>query len=171
MQRYVHVYTGNGKGKSTASFGLALRAAGAGLKTFIAQFAKGMPCSELVALKRFADCITIRQFGRDRFITGSPGKLDLSLARNGFLEVQQATLSGLYDVVILDEINVATFLNLIPVDHLLNLISTRPSHVELVCTGRYADPKVIARADLVTEMREVKHYFQHGVQARSGIEN
>ena len=171
MKRYVHVYTGNGKGKSTASFGLALRAAGAGLSTYIAQFAKGMPCSELVALERFADCITIRQFGRDRFITGVPAAADTLRAGNGFLEVQNIIHSGRYDIVILDEINVATFLQLIPVDHLLNLIAHKPPQVELVCTGRYADPRVIACADLVTEMREVKHYYQTGVQARTGIEN
>jgi cob(I)alamin adenosyltransferase len=171
MKRYVQVYTGNGKGKTTASFGLALRAAGAGLNTFIAQFAKGMHSSELTALERFSDRITIRQYGRDRFISGLPRDIDTHLARNAFLDVQRITLSGRYDIVILDEINVAVYFNLIPVDHVLNLIATRPDTVELVCTGRYADQRIIACADLVTEMKEIKHYYTRGVAARTGIEH
>ena len=170
MKRFVQVYTGNGKGKTTASFGLALRAAGAGLNTFIAQFTKGMHCSELSALTRFTDHITIRQYGRDHFISQSPSSTDHHLARDAFLDVQRLTLSAKYDVVILDEINIAVFFNLVPVEDLLNLIATRPEHVELVCTGRYADPQLIECADLVTEMREVKHYYTTGVEARAGIE-
>ena len=170
MTGYVQVYTGDGKGKTTAALGLALRAAGAGLKVFIAQFAKGMHTCELDALSRFADLITVRQCGRGCFIGGKPTAEDIRAAREGLTAVRRVLAASEHDVVILDEANVATHLKLFPADELLDLIASRPGHVELVITGRGADPRVIAEADLVTDMQKVKHYHDAGVPARKGIE-
>jgi len=170
MKGYVQVYTGDGKGKTTAALGLAVRAAGAGLKTFIAQFVKGMKYCELDCLERLSDSITIKQYGRDCFIYREPAEEDIRAAREGLAEVREVMVSGQYDLVILDEANIATYYQLFSVDDLLDFIAARPEGVELVITGRRADPKVIEAADLVTEMKEVKHYYQQGVQARDGIE-
>ena len=168
---YVQVYTGNGKGKTTAAFGLALRAAGAGLPVFIAQFAKGGNYSEIEAFKRFDDLVTLRQYGRGRFIRGKPAEEDIRAAKEGLAEIREILPSGKYKVVILDEANIATFFELFPVEDLLALIDEKPDDVELVITGRNTDPAIIERADLVTEMKEVKHYYIDGVQARKGIES
>ncbi|MGC9318830.1 MAG: cob(I)yrinic acid a,c-diamide adenosyltransferase [Armatimonadota bacterium] len=168
---YVQVYTGEGKGKTTAALGLALRAAGAGLRVLIAQFVKGMHYSELDALQRFDDLIDVRQYGRACFIHGQPSAVDVQAARDGLAEVRQELLSARWDVVILDEANIATHFGLFSVDDLLTVIEERPEGVELVITGRRADPRVIEAADLVTEMRAVKHYYQQGVKARRGIES
>ncbi|MBN2209591.1 MAG: cob(I)yrinic acid a,c-diamide adenosyltransferase [Candidatus Coatesbacteria bacterium] len=170
MRGYVQVYTGDGKGKTTAALGLALRAAGAGLKVFIAQFVKRTASSELEALRRFSDLIAVKQFGRGRFVWGKPSQADVDAARKGLSEVRTIVSSGEYQVVILDEANVATHLGLIPLDELLAVIDAKPEDVELVITGRDADPRVIERADLATEMVEVKHYYDKGVEARTGIE-
>ena len=167
---YVHLYTGDGKGKTTAAFGLALRAAGAGFKVYIAQFAKGMKYSELEAFKRFEDIITLRRFGRDRFIINTPTEEDLALGREGYEEVLQVVKSGDYKLVIMDEANIATYYNLFSVEELLALIEPKHEKTELVITGRKADPRIIERADLVTEMKEIKHYYTQGVPARKGIE-
>jgi cob(I)alamin adenosyltransferase len=166
----VQVYTGGGKGKTTAALGLALRAAGAGLKVFVAQFVKGMSYSELEALKKLSDLITVRQYGRRCFIREEPDEQDVAVARRGLDEVRHVLGSGDYRVVILDEANIATHFGLFSVGELLDLIDAKPEGVELVLTGRNADPRVIERADLVTEMREVKHYYRRGVEARDGIE-
>jgi cob(I)alamin adenosyltransferase len=170
LKGYVQVYTGNGKGKTTAALGLAMRAAGAGLRVFVAQFAKGMKYSELDALRRFSDLITLKQYGRDCFIYQQPRDEDIFAARQGLEEVRNVICSGSYSLVILDEANIATYYNLFSVEELLDLMDNRPDTVELVITGRYADPRVMEKADLVTEMCEVKHYYSKGVQARSGIE-
>jgi cob(I)alamin adenosyltransferase len=170
MKGYVHVYTGEGKGKTTAAFGLALRTAGAGYRVFIAQFVKGMKYSELDAIKRFPDLITLRQYGRGCFIHHVPKDKDVQLARSGLEEVRKIIQSGNYRLVILDEANIAIYFNLFSVENLLEIIQTRPENVELVITGRYAHPKILDKADLVTEMREVKHYYAQGVTARIGIE-
>jgi cob(I)alamin adenosyltransferase len=167
---YIQVYTGDGKGKTTAAIGLAIRAAGAGLKVFIGQFIKGMHYAELDTLKRFEDLITIRQFGSGCFIKGKPTPEDINLARRGLEEMKRIVASGKYDVVILDEANVACYFKLFTTEDLLSVIDNKPEHVELVFTGRKAPQELIDRADLVTEMREVKHYYQQGVQARAGIE-
>lgn len=170
MTGYVHVYTGNGKGKTTAALGLAMRAAGAGLRVFIAQFAKGSDHSELHSFGKMRDQVTLRQYGRESFIVGAAGGDDVRIAHEGLEEIREVVASGDYDLVILDEANIATYFSLFSVDDLLDLIDSRPEHVELVLTGRYADPRVMSRADLVTEMREVKHYYQQGIAARAGIE-
>ncbi len=167
---YVQVYTGNGKGKTTAALGLAVRAVGAGLKVFIGQFIKKEKCSEHVFLEELGDRVTVRQYGRGFILQKKPSEADIQAAREGYEEIKNALLSNRYDVVILDEANVATYYGLIPVSGLLELMASKPSHVELVITGRYADEKVIAAADLVTEMREIKHYREQGVEARRGIE-
>lgn len=171
MERgYVQVYTGDGKGKTTAVLGLAVRAAGAGLKVFIAQFVKGAEYSEIKALQRFADLITLKQYGRGCFIHQEAAEEDIRLATAGLAEVGKIMLSGEYQMIILDEINIATHFTLFPVERVLELIGKKPVGVELVLTGRRADPRVIEAADLVTEMREIKHYYQQGVAAREGIE-
>ena len=170
MEGRIQVYTGNGKGKTTAALGLALRAAGAGMKVFIAQFVKGMKYSELASIKRLSPDIILKQYGRKNFIHGKPAPEDVAAAKIGMEEVRRLFRSGEYDMIILDEINIATHMQLILVEDLLSLIELRPPGLELVLTGRNADPRIIRRADLVTEMREVKHYYKNGVNARPGIE-
>ncbi|MCF8107961.1 MAG: cob(I)yrinic acid a,c-diamide adenosyltransferase [Desulfohalobiaceae bacterium] len=167
---YVQVYTGNGKGKTTAALGQALRAAGAGLRVYIAQFVKGMHYSELDILDRLAGLVTLKQYGRDCFIFNNPCEADHQKAQDGLEEVGKIIHSGEYQVVILDEVNIATFYGLFSVDRLLEIIKNKPEDVELILTGRKADPRIIEAADLVTDMRDIKHYYQQGVQARAGIE-
>ena len=167
---YVQVYTGNGKGKTTAALGLALRAAGAGMSVFLGQFIKEVKASEHKALGRFADLITVAQFGRGMCITREPAREDIEAALEGMRMASEALASGRYDMVILDEINVAVSLGLIDVEDVLRLIRERPSTIELVLTGRGADERIITEADLVTEMRDIKHYWDKGVKARRGIE-
>lgn len=166
---YVHVYTGEGKGKTTAAIGLAIRAAGAGLKVFFAQFIKNRRCSEHRALERFDDLITIKQYGRG-FIKDKPSKQTEEIVRKGFNEVKKVVLSGDYDLVILDEINIALRYGLLDISEIKDLIKNKPSGVELVLTGRYAPQELIKKADLVTEMKKIKHYMDRGVKARTGIE-
>jgi len=170
MRGYVQIYTGDGKGKTTASLGLSLRAAGAGLKVYIAQFIKSGDYSEIKALKRFEDLITVEQFGLGRFIKGRPSDADIQAGGEGIAMLKKVFAEGRYDVVIAEEGNTAAACGLFPVDTLLELIVARPDSVELVITGRGADPRVIDRADLVTEMQAVKHYYAQGVAARVGIE-
>lgn len=167
---YVQVYTGDGKGKTTAALGLAVRAAGAGLRIYVAQFAKGMACSELASLARLAPEVEVHQFGLPRLITGAPSAADVAAAREGLAAARAAVLSGAWDVIILDEANIATWFGLFTVDELLELVDLAGGHMEVVITGRRADPRVIARADLVTEMREIRHYYAKGVAGRPGIE-
>ena len=167
---YVHVYTGNGKGKTTAALGLALRAAGAGVRVFIAQFAKGRESSEHAALGRFADLVVFRHYGNGSPLRGRPTPQDVRLAAECFRQARRAVLSGEYAVVILDEANVATHFGLLAVEDLLELIDGKPPEVEIVITGRWADARVVKRADLVTEMKELEHYYARGVRARPGIE-
>jgi len=170
MKGYIQVYTGNGKGKTTAALGLAIRAAGAGLKVFIAQFIKMGEYSEIKALKRFKDLITVEQFGSGRFIKGKPSASDIEAARKGLEKIKAAFTSGQHNVVIMEEANVAAKLGLLSVEDILEIIVEKPKDVELVITGRGADSRIIENADLVTEMKEIKHYFQKGVKARIGIE-
>lgn len=167
---YTHVYTGDGKGKTTAALGLALRAAGAGLKIYMAQFMKSGETSEIKALARHADRITVEQFGTGRFVHGKPSPEDVAAAQKGLDAVRNALSSGEYQVVILEEGNVAAMYGLFAADEILTIISQKPDPVELVITGRGADARIIDKADLVTEMKAVKHYYQAGVTARVGIE-
>lgn len=170
MHGYVQVYTGNGKGKTTAALGLTLRSVGAGFNVFIAQFVKGMKYSELDSIRLLGKQVTLNQYGRDCFILNEPEAADIKIARQGLEETRQAMRSGKYNVIIMDEANIAVYYKLFSIDELLALIDQKPENVELVITGRLAHERLIERADLVTEMKEIKHYYQQGVQARTGIE-
>lgn len=169
MKGYVQVYTGNGKGKTTAGLGLAVRGAGAGLQVFVGQFLKQGNYSEIKALSRF-DNITVEQFGMGKFVKGAPSEKETAAARAGYARLCDILTAGAHDLVIVDEGNVAVTCNLISEAEMLALIARKPENVELVITGRGALPSVMARADLVTEMKEIKHYFHQGVAARRGIE-
>jgi len=167
---YIHVYTGNGKGKTTAALGLALRAYGAGKKVFIGQFVKGKPYSEIVAIEKYLKGIVIKQYGLDCFIYKEPDIDDIQAACKGLEEMGRIILSGEYDIVVMDELNIALYYKLFDIKEVIELIKNKPSHVELIITGRYANEKIIEIADLVTEMKEIKHYYSKGVEAREGIE-
>lgn len=169
VKGYVQVYTGDGKGKTTAGIGLAVRAAGAGLNVFIGQFLKQGEYSEIKSLGRFEN-ITVEQFGMGRFVKGRPSPEEMSAARSGYQRLMDVLVNNGYDVVIAEEANVAVACGLITETELLDLVACRPDHVELVITGRGAPPALIEKADLVTEMRPIKHYFDRGVMARTGIE-
>lgn len=170
MQGFVQVYTGNGKGKTTAAIGLAIRAAGAGLKVFIGQFIKTGDFSEIKTLKRLSDVIVVEQFGLGYFMGRNPTQEDVDAARRGVERVRAIFKSNEYNVVILEEANVAVRYGLISEEDLLGLIEQRPDNKELVITGRWATQLVIQKADLVTEMKDIKHYYRKGVEARVGIE-
>ncbi len=170
MKGYVHLYTGNGKGKTTAAFGLSLRAAGAGKKIFFAQFVKGKIYSEIKAVKKFLPDITVKQYGLKCFIVDTPKAEDIEAAQRGLQEVEAVMASGKYDLIVLDEITIALFYKLVPLEELLRILKKRPENTELILTGRYAPRELIAFSDLVTEMREVKHYYTENVKAREGIE-
>jgi cob(I)alamin adenosyltransferase len=170
LKGYVQIYTGNGKGKTTAALGLAVRAAGAGLNVYFAQFIKQGQYSEIKGLDRFSDRITIEQFGCGRFIKDRPSDEDIDIARRGIEKVRSILAAGEHQVVILDEANVAVSLGLFSEEALLEIIASRPQEIEMIITGRGATAGLIEAADLVTEMQEIKHYFQNGVQARIGIE-
>lgn len=168
---YIHIYTGTGKGKTTASLGLALRAAGAGLKVFIAQFIKRRKCSEhKIIEERLSDLITIKMYGKGFILNREPTSADINAALAGYEEIKEILQEGKYDLVILDEINVAVNYNLISADKLLELMAVKHKKVELVITGRNANADVMRKADLVTEMKSLKHYKEKGVKARKGIE-
>jgi cob(I)alamin adenosyltransferase len=149
--------------------GLALRAAGAGLKVYIAQFLKGKYYCELAALQKLKN-IKVEQFGTTCFIRKSPAKKDLQLARSGLKAARKAILREDYDVVILDEINVALKLGLLKLEEVISLIKNTPKEIELILTGRWAPAAIIKAADLVSEIKEVKHYFRKGTKGRKGIE-
>jgi cob(I)alamin adenosyltransferase len=166
---FVQVYTGNGKGKTTAALGLSLRAAAHGNKVFIGQFLKGVEYGELQITEFTNGLVDIEQFGTPSLVHKISDK-DVELAQNG-LEVCKDKISSLnYSVVILDEINVAVYFKLIKEDDVISLIKGKPDNVELVLTGRYASKGIIDIADLVTEMKEIKHYYSEGIEAREGIE-
>lgn len=165
----IQVYTGNGKGKTTAALGLALRTAGAGRRVYICQFLKGGCYCELRSLKKFKN-IKVEQFGASRFILQAPRKKDRELARAGLAAASKAILSRRYDLVVLDEINVALKLKLIGLQDALRLIKNAPPRTEVVLTGRSAHPAILKIADLVSEIKERKHYYKQGVSGRKGIE-
>lgn len=164
----VEIYTGNGKGKTTAALGLALRASGAGLKVYIVQFIKGKPYSEIKSLKKIKN-IKIEQCGRGCFIK-KPCSKDFECARNGLISAGKNIMSKKYDLVILDEINVALKLGLVKTADLIDIIKNKPRSVELVLTGRYCPRSLFKYADLLTEMKEIKHPYQKGIKARLGVE-
>jgi cob(I)alamin adenosyltransferase len=167
----VQVYTGDGKGKTTAAFGLALRAIGRGLRVYVIQFIKGgFDYGELYVVDRLPN-LTLKAFGRGKFVTARPPeKEDVGFAHEALELAKKVVEGGEYDVVVLDEVNVAMSLKLISVDEVLELVKGKPVHVEFILTGRGAPEELIEVADLVTEMREVKHPYRKGVPARKGIE-
>jgi len=167
---FIHVYTGNGKGKTTAAIGLGVRAAGDGLMVLMIQFMKGRRYSELDALQHLKN-FTVVQFGRDQFVSKEhPEQIDIDLAQKGFAYAKDMIHNHSYDMVILDEINVAVDYQLIAIDDVLSLMKEKPESVELVLTGRHASPEVIKLADVVSEILEIKHPYQKGVLSRKGID-
>jgi cob(I)alamin adenosyltransferase len=169
MKGYIQIYTGNGKGKTTAALGLALRGAGAGLKVFVGQFLKQGAYSEIKALSLFEN-VTVEQFGMGKFVRGMPSEDEKAAARQGYARLCGILKANAHDLVIVDEGNVAVTCHLLTEDELLGLMDLKPETTELVITGRGASQAVMSRADLVTEMKEVKHYYHQGVTARKGIE-
>jgi cob(I)alamin adenosyltransferase len=165
----VHVYTGQGKGKTSAAMGLALRSAGHHRRVHIGQFMKVGERGEVEALGRIGG-VDVEQYGPGGRLGSGPGGDHERCARDGLTRSSAALRGGDYDVVILDEIDVAISCGLLSVEDCLDLLDQRPPHVELVLTGRSAPAELIERADLVTEMREIKHYFRRGVTARPGVE-
>ncbi len=165
---YVQVYTGNGKGKTTAAIGLSTRAVGAGLKVAFIQFMKGQHTSEMESFSKLG--IEFFQGGNPEFVIGKPKEDDVKAAKETFELARKKATSGEYDMVVLDEINIAVYMGLIEEEELLKLMQDKSEGTELVLTGRYATQKVMEKADLVTEMREIKHYFNAGVKDRIGIE-
>jgi cob(I)alamin adenosyltransferase len=168
-QGFVQVYTGNGKGKTTAAIGLAIRAAGAGLKVYFCQFLKGRQSSEIKILKKINSHISVLRSGRKKFVI-VPKKCDIECAKKCFQRVKRIILKGEYDVVILDEINNAMAINLINSNELVTVIKEKPKHVEIILTGRNISKEIKKIADLVTEMKDIKHYYSKGIRARKGIE-
>jgi len=169
----IQVYTGDGKGKTTAALALALRAVGHGMKVLMIQFMKGgTEIGEVKAAQKLAPYLTIVPMGRETFVSkDNPHPEDIKMAREGLLLSQKAIQNKEYDVVILDEINVAIEYGLISISDLLQLLDSKPKEVEIVLTGRNARPELLEKADLVTEMVKRKHYFNEGVPARKGMED
>ncbi len=169
---YIHIYTGDGKGKTTAALGQAFRAVGHNLKVFMILFMKGnIEYGELETARRLQRFIEIREMGRETFVSkDNPEVIDIEWARDGLRLARMTLEEGLHDLVILDEINVAVDYGLISLDDVLDLIRIKPDHVELILTGRNAHQDIIESADLVTEMKQIKHYFERGIKARVGIE-
>jgi cob(I)alamin adenosyltransferase len=166
---YIQLFTGNGKGKTTAAIGAAIRAAGDGKTVFIGQFVKGMHYSELESLKLIPQ-IQVQQFGLDCFIIKKPAQKDIDAAQKGLETVTDVIKKNSYNMVILDEICIALHYKLLPIKAIVKLLNEKPTEMEIILTGRYASKELIKKADLVTEMREIKHYYNEGIQARKGIE-
>ncbi len=169
---YVQVYTGNGKGKTTASLGVVMRAVSAGLKVYIGQFLKDQEYNELKTLKNRFPEVTVEQYGSGLgcFVRNTPDAAEFDAAREGYEKAKKALVSGKYDLVIMDEINIAVVFNLLSVNQVLDLIKEKPNCTELIITGRYASQEVRDAADLVSEITEEKHYYTQGVLSRPGIE-
>ena len=170
MKGKVHIYTGNGKGKTTAALGIALRAAGAGHMVFFAQFVKGMKYAEVSAIENYLPKVSIKQYGLKCFIENDPTDEDILMAQKGLQEVSVILASGDYNMVVLDEANIALYYKLFSVDQLITALDKRDDNTEVIITGRYAPDALIEYADLVTEMKEIKHYYTTGLQARKGVE-
>ncbi len=168
---YVQIYTGDGKGKTTAAFGLAMRAAGRGWRVLVTQFMKADPsCGEVVSAGRLG--IRVEQVGLDHWVRkGEATPDDRRAAAAGFGRARDLIGGGEFDLVVLDELITAVFFELVTVDQVRALLDGKPAHVELVLTGRRAPDEIVAAADLVTEMRPLKHYYDAGVGAREGIEH
>lgn len=167
---YVHVYTGNGKGKTTAAFGLAIRSLFAGKNVFIAQFVKSMKYHETQIEQYFSNLIKIEQFGGGCIFNRKPTTNEIEIVQQGWEKVAKLLSSSDYDLIVLDELTIALNLGMLNEEEVIKAIQERTSSIELIITGRYASDALINMADLVTEMKEVKHYYSQGVEARDGIE-
>jgi cob(I)alamin adenosyltransferase len=166
----VMLFTGDGKGKTTAAVGAAVRAAGHGAEVLIIQFMKGRLYGELASLDKL-DSITIEQYGRDEFVDPKePEKIDVDLAAEGWARALDAVASGPPSLLVLDEINVVVSFGMIPVETVVDFVRERPAGMDLILTGRYAAQELIDISDTVTEMKEIKHHYGAGVQMRKGIE-
>ena len=167
----VIVITGNGKGKTTAAFGQALRAIGQGYKVFVLQFMKGRKYGEFIAAEKYLPNLTIEMSGLDSFVMRDhPAAIDIELAQKGLDAARRAIKSGKYDLVILDEINVALDFKLIKLKDVVTMIKNKPSGLDLILTGRYAPKEIIKLADTVSEIQEIKHHYNAGIKDRAGIE-
>jgi cob(I)alamin adenosyltransferase len=167
----IQIYTGDGKGKTTAALGQALRALGHGHKVFMIQFLKGRTYGELITCKNCLPDFSIVMYGRDDFVKkGAPEEIDVRMARQGFELARKVAAEGKHQMLILDEINIAVDYGLISLSELLDFLDSCPRDMEVVCTGRYAPPELIEKADLVSEVKEIKHHYQRGVGMRKGIE-
>jgi cob(I)alamin adenosyltransferase len=167
----VIVITGNGKGKTTAAFGQALRAIGQGYRVFVLQFMKGRKYGEFIAVQKYLPRLTIRLSGLDSFVMrDNPAAIDVELAQKGLAAAKKAIASGKYDMVILDEINVALDFKLIDLQEVIGIIKNKPARLDLILTGRYAPPEIIELASAVSEVKEVKHHYNMGIKDRAGIE-
>jgi cob(I)alamin adenosyltransferase len=167
---YIQVYTGNGKGKTTAALGITLRTICAGNKAFFGQFMKGQDYSEKKAVQ-FLPGLTMEQFGGPCFVNGDPTEKDIADAKAGLAKMKEVLSSGDYDLVVFDEINTTLFFKMLTVEEVMAVLDLKPEKTEVILTGRYAPQEIIERADLCTEMKEIKHYYNAGVDARVGIEN
>lgn len=167
----VQLFTGDGKGKTSAAIGAVIRALGSGLKVYVAFFMKGeYPYGERNILATFPE-VTVQGFGSGEFIDPRKVKIeDRQRAALGLAAAREAMLSGSYDLVVLDELNLAVAWNLVGLDEVLRLIDEKPEGVELILTGRWADSRLVKSADLVTEMLKIKHPYDEGVNARPGFE-
>ncbi|MDN5342942.1 cob(I)yrinic acid a,c-diamide adenosyltransferase [Oceanotoga sp. DSM 15011] len=164
----IHVYTGNGKGKTTAAFGVVLRSILSNKEVFVAQFVKNRDSSEL-SISNYFDNIDIVQYGEGFFIRRSPETKDINAAKKALADVKEKIISQKYDLIVMDEINIAIKFNLLTAEEVLDAINSN-GKTEIILTGRWADEKIIERADLVTEMKEIKHYYSKGVLSRKGID-
>ncbi len=167
---YIQVYTGNGKGKTTAALGISVRSLCAGNRVFFGQFMKGQEYSEL-KMREIFENFTMEQFGTPEFFTGKPSESDYVNARRGLERMREVLSSGDYQMVVFDEINTTLYFKLLEVQDVLDVLDLKPEGTEVILTGRYAPEEIIDRADLVTEMKEIKHYYNQGVMARVGVEN
>ncbi len=170
-EHYVQIYTGNGKGKTTASSGLVLRAVAAGWQVFFGQFIKNNPSGELRMLKERFPEVTAEQFGRGFFLRRAPEEADHHAAQAGLKRLETVVDSGQYRMIIADEIMIALKYKLISEAQVLALVERNQGRAELIFTGRYAPEALIERADLVSEIVPIKHYMQQGAPARRGIES
>lgn len=169
---YIQIYTGNGKGKTTAAIGQAVRAAGSGLKTYIAHFMKNYPYGEIISLKQLSKWITVEQFASDDFVFRKepPDEEMIKCAKAGLDAVMKNMLSGKFDLIIMDEVFVSIYYGLFTEHDVLPILKRKPANVELILTGRFCQPVFLNKADLVTIMKEEKHYYEKGVTVRKGIE-
>ncbi len=167
---YIQVYTGNGKGKTTAAIGVTMRAIASGMKVFFGQFMKNTPSAEHKIFADYPQSVMLMQFGTGRFVRGKPEKEDYAKAAAGWEHCKKAIQSGEYDLVVLDELNTALGLGLLFAAEVTGVLRHKHKQTEIIITGRYAPEEIVNIADLVTEMKEIKHYFTQGVGARKGIE-